>query len=1187
MTESVSEVLAKLRWQFIEQLPLRLEAIRGHCQSLETASWQEEEARTLHRLVHGLIGSADTHGLHSLSRAARNMEVLLSTVSQTGTALTAAQWRGVNAAFVRIDALVRVAQNSNVANLTAPELVTQTNQSPLIHLVEEDAEQAILLRHALQDEGYRVEAFTSAAAFRTAFLRNDSERPVVVLMDLVFPEGEDAGIELITELNLGKNGIPVVVISVRDDLLSRLKAFRAGACRYITKPYETSRVLDVLEVVSGRQPGQPYRVLLVDDDPQLLEVESAILRSAGMNVYALSEPLKTLEAVEEFSPDVILMDVYMPDASGLELAAVLREQDVQLQTPIIFLSAETDMSQQLLALNLGGDDFLVKPVQAEHLISAVTARVRRARQNKVIQHRLKNSLYEREREHRSVNRHAVVSVTDASGDIIQVNDKFCEISGYQRNEILGQNHRLIKSDIHPSEFFRDLWLTVSEGRTWQGDVCNRRKDGSLYWVASTITPFMGADGKPYQYVSIRTEITDVKEHEAALQVMVESTAPVTGQVFFAKVAEGLARACRVRIGFIVEHDQHDASRFRTMAFWDTDKNIENFSYAIKGSACERLLDGTITSFADNVAARFPEDTWLAEKGIESFIGVPLHSQEGILGYVVIMDDEPLVDASRRIAVLQIFASRIVAELERRRVEQAMAHHKERLRRGQMFANIGTWEWNIQTGELYWSERIAPLFGYVEGDVETTYDNFLAAVHPDDREAVVNAINACIEQDIPYEIEHRVQWQDGTVRWLLERGDVVRDDKGKPLQMLGVVQDIDDRKRAELALADARDEAERANQAKSEFLSSMSHELRTPMNAIIGFSQLLEYEENLAEEHKVDVREIRKAGDHLLNLINEILDLAKVESGHINLLLEQIEICPVVEECLSFVTPLASKRAIHLSHHGLAGVVVRADRTRLRQALLNLLSNAVKYNREGGSVELKIQASDEHYLCIGVSDTGPGIPAERINELFQPFNRLDAENSKIEGTGIGLTLTRRIIEMMGGRVVVESEMGVGSTFWIELPIESIVPSMHSTTRGEDAGAGDGLVDENTDAWHYTILYIEDNPVNLKLVTQILGRRKYIHLSTAHTPGLGIELATARQPDLILLDINLPGMDGYQVMEVLKAEPDLKNIPVIALTARAMSRDIERGKAAGFREYLTKPINVAEFLGVVDAYLPPGE
>jgi hypothetical protein len=343
---------------------------------------------------------------------------------------------------------------------------------------------------------------------------------------------------------------------------------------------------------------------------------------------------------------------------------------------------------------------------------------------------------------------------------------------------------------------------------------------------------------------------------------------------------------------------------------------------------------------------------------------------------------------------------------------------------------------------------------------------------------------------------------------------------------------------------------------------------------------MEYDAELSSEHQDNVREILKAGHHLLGLINEVLDLAKVESGRIDLSMEPVVVMPVVDECLGLVRALADQRGISIDRSGAADLVVRADRTRLKQALLNLLSNAIKYNRDGGSVSIDAGRADSGSVRISVADTGRGIPAHRLTELFQPFHRLDAEGSEIEGTGIGMTITRRIVEMMGGVVDVISEVGVGSKFWIDLPLEATQQAAGAADQSDETGRP---VPSAAAMRDHLVLYIEDNPANIKLMAQILGKRQHIHLLTAHTPDRGIELAMARRPDLILLDVNMPGLDGYQVLKVLRADSRTKDIPVIAVTANAMPSDIERGLAAGFSEYLTKPLDVARFGRVLERML----
>ena len=407
------------------------------------------------------------------------------------------------------------------------------------------------------------------------------------------------------------------------------------------------------------------------------------------------------------------------------------------------------------------------------------------------------------------------------------------------------------------------------------------------------------------------------------------------------------------------------------------------------------------------------------------------------------------------------------------------------------------------------------------------------------------------------------------------------DRDRKLQGVFVAaRDVTERKQLDQELENAKYAAEKANLAKSDFLSSMSHELRTPLGAILGFAQLVESGSPLpTPSQKRSIDQILKAGWYLLELINEILDLALIESGKLSLSLESVSLEEVLRECETMVEPQAKKRGISVIFtHCLDHYCVNADRTRVKQILINLLSNAIKYNKSDGTVTVACTLSPPDSIRISVRDTGAGLSPEQLAQLFQPFNRLGQKNNIEESTGIGLVVCKRLVELMQGNIGMESTVGEGSIFWFELNrttepnVAAHIAELTSVDRMHVQGAT-----------MHTLLYVEDNPANLMLVEDLVARRHDIRLLSARDGISGIAIARASLPDVILMDINLPGISGLKALKILADDPSTAHIPVVALSANAIPRDIEKGLEAGFFRYLTKPIKVNEFMDTLEVAL----
>lgn len=510
------------------------------------------------------------------------------------------------------------------------------------------------------------------------------------------------------------------------------------------------------------------------------------------------------------------------------------------------------------------------------------------------------------------------------------------------------------------------------------------------------------------------------------------------------------------------------------------------------------------------------------------------------------------------------------------LQEKERHFKHALK----MVNLGYWYWVPATNELVWSDESFRLLGFdPEEKLEPSMELFMKNIHPEDQARVQATNGQVMETGEAPLMEYRVVRSPDDIIVVAARAELIKNADGTPKYLFGTVQDVTAQKELQFKLETSMEKAEKANQAKSDFLASMTHELRTPLNSILGFTQILEMDD-LHGSQKDSVNEIIRAGNQLIGLVNEVLDLAEMESSGFSLSLESVNLSLVIEECLSLLRLMLEEKAITVitdladfrhSH-------IKADNVRIKQILLNLLSNAIKYNKQGGQITISVEALDDNVRFV-VEDTGCGISESNQQKVFYPFERLGHENSTISGTGVGLVIAKKIVEAMSGYIGFTSSEGVGSRFWFGLP--GVMETLVCETPEVDSNTSD--INLELEKTNLNILYVEDNPANLKLIEMAFSNVEGVTILSASTPKLGLDLIKHHDLDLIILDINLPQMSGYDILEIIKSMPKATNIPVIALSANVKPKDVEKGLAVGFVDYFTKPVDLYKLKDYVNGLL----
>lgn len=929
----VEKKLRQIQQSYIENLPVKQKRIYELWGEIKSANFSQDsttQQEEFYSLVHGISGSGATFGFNQLTNTAKPLENLFT---QLQTNVLPAQ-EHIEQVETFISILDEAVQNTahhtgefNTENFSYTKEIRKHQLSKVVYILDDDLLQTDSISAQLTDKDYQTVMFSGFDELNKAM---NNRAPLALIIDSAYLLDSHHADKL-DSIRLNHANTSIICISSNSDMSTRVDALRAGANFFITKPLNNSSIVNALETLVEDEQASVHRVLIIDDDKILASLYATILERANIQAEIVSDPTQSLERINIFKPELILLDIYMQPINGFEVAKLIRQIPELDITSIIFMSTEQEIQRQLMAIDYVGD-FLKKPIWPEHLITTVISKCRHARKLIQTQNKLHNTLREYEFQKLAMDQHSITSITDANGDITYVNHMFCESSGYSEEELIGKNHRIIKSGEHDAVFYSKLWEIISQGKVWQGEIKNRTKNGNHSWVESTIVPFLDNNGIPYQYVSVRTDITKIKNAEQEqiyrhqrLQAQNTSLAILTNKeklflenkiTAYKKISELVSATLNIdRTSIWFFNDKKDTlaceySYNSDISTSDITCSLDATSFPVFLSTLTNERIVVASDATTNPLTRELSNHYLLPTGIKSVLSAGIYYEGDCIGAICC----------------------------------------------ESIKKIRTW----------WPE---------DKNYITTIADYIALL---------------------------------TEQW--ERQ---------------VIQD---------QLVIAKEKSENANKAKSAFLSRMSHELRTPLNAIIGFSQLINLKpENLSTDQQDSIDEILNAGRHLLGLINEILDLSAIESGKMQIAKEIVNLHSTIHECIQLISPLALKKSIRIINNisDDANIICCGDRTKVKQILINLLSNAIKYNANNGEIHISSN-SDDTMISVIIKDTGYGIPEAQMKTLFQPFERSDSEHHHIEGTGIGLAISKNLVELMGGCIESESIVGTGSEFRIKLP-----------------------------------------------------------------------------------------------------------------------------------------------------------
>ncbi|MDL5034543.1 PAS domain-containing protein [Pelomonas sp. APW6] len=903
----------------------------------------------------------------------------------------------------------------------------------------------------------------------------------------------------------------------------------------------------------GCEEGQLPQVL---DELRTLAAQGGVSPAAARLLGGLDTFLLRVGEAYEHSDRDIDLKTRSLELSSVELTATNERLRTELASRTRAIDSLRDTAQELMQSIDAG----LPPLRDDNLESLSRLMGELVRGREESQRRLQSALTELAHQKFALDQHGIVSITTLAGEIVYVNDKFIEISGYTREELLGTNHRLINSGHHPAAFFANLWATIRAGRVWHGEICNRAKSGGLYWVQATIVPLLDAQGQPERFIAIRTEITERKLMEAALQAAESRLRHVTNAV------PGVLFQCQVPAEGGTPRYTFVSDRLKEL------RGLEPAELLADGSLSGRQLfpeDAERcalsaaravqqrTPWSDDFRIRLPDGTvrWLRGESRPE----PELTPDGQIVFSGLWQDvTPLKEAHARLRDITESIPVAVFQILRPAVGASRI--------------------------VFSSAALQRICGLSPEVAMADPDAMMARVHPEDRQRMVQSFEQSARHLQAWSLDYRLVHRDtGAVVWVHGEARTQQTPEGG-IEWNGYLADVTEARAVSEELRRAKDGAEAANRAKSDFLANMSHEIRTPMNGIIGMTELA-LDGVLDAQQREYLSIVRSSADALLRVINDILDFSKIEAGKLQIEHIPFALEPLVQDVLKPLAVRAADKGLVLRCETAPGLPARVlgDAGRLRQVLLNLLGNAVKFT-EQGSVTLSLRPGRAGEVTFTIADTGIGIPAEKLGTIFEAFSQEDSSiTRRYGGTGLGLTISARLVDAMQGRIWVESAPGEGSRFHVALPL---MAEGLDELPAEGLPPGDGSeLEPAPGGVSLRVLLVEDHPVNQRLATQLLQRWGH-RVTLADNGERALALLADTRFDLILMDMMMPVLDGLEATRRYRATEQGPRTPIVAMTAKAMQGDRERCMAAGMDDYLSKPLDLRAFQRLVHRYASAG-